>query len=191
MSWNIDPSAIADTGPAPVHLPAGTGAASWTLSSLFETVLTGDESGGLLGAAIVTQPPGTATPLHLHTREAEAFFLLDGDMVYRAADQTFQVSAGDFVWLPAGIPHAFRVTGPRPVRFLGLSLPGGLFELYDEAGRPAGASRLPTAEEAPISEDIERWLRLAPRYGLQVIGPPLPDTHESPRADDSRSLATK
>jgi mannose-6-phosphate isomerase-like protein (cupin superfamily) len=191
MSWDVDHLAVTDTGRAPVHLPAGTGAAAWTLSSHFETVLSAEESGGLLGAAIVTQPVGTATPLHVHTREAEAFFLLEGEMTYRAADETFPVEAGDFIWLPAGIPHAFRVTGRRPVRFLGLSLPSGLFELYDEAGRPAGASRLPTPEEAPLAEDAERWLRLAPKYGIRVLGPTLPDTHDFPRANDPRPLAVR
>jgi AraC-like protein len=112
-------------------------------------------------------------------------------MTYRADDETFMVEAGDFIWLPAGVPHAFRVTGRRPVRFLGLSLPGGLFELYDEAGRPAGAARLPTPEEAPLAEDVERWLRLAPKYGLRVLGPPLPDTHDFPRADDPRPLGVR
>ena len=54
------------------------------MGSLFEHLLPPEESGGRLGVAVVTQPPGIATPLHRHTREAEAFYLLEGEMTYRA-----------------------------------------------------------------------------------------------------------
>jgi len=47
-------------------------------------------------------------------------------------------------------------------------------ELYDEVGRPAPERRLPEAEEAPLGVDIQRWLENAPRYGLHIVGPPLP-----------------
>jgi mannose-6-phosphate isomerase-like protein (cupin superfamily) len=189
MSWQVEAAAAVDVEPGAVHRQAGAGVATWAMASHFESLLAAGESGGLLGAAIVTQPVGTATPLHLHSREAEVFYLLDGEMTYRAGDDTFEVRPGDFVWLPARIPHAFRVTGVEPVRFLGLSLPGGLFELYDEVGRPAGEARLPTAEEAPLAEDVERWLGLAPSYGLQVLGPPLPPPHDSQRPGEGRPLA--
>jgi len=46
-------------------------------------------------------PAGTATPLHVHTREAEAFYVLDGSLTYRAGEQTHRLSAGSFIYLPA------------------------------------------------------------------------------------------
>ena len=63
----------------------GTGPASWSLGGLFETLVAGAETGGLLGASLVTQPAGTAPPMHVHTREAEAWYLLDGTLTYQAA----------------------------------------------------------------------------------------------------------
>ena len=107
-----------------VHRPAGTGSATWAMGSLFEHLLSAVESGGRLGVSLVTQPPGIATPLHRHTHEDEAFYLLDGTMTYRAGDDLFHLSAGDFIWLPRGLPHAFRITGSTPVRFLGFTDPG-------------------------------------------------------------------
>lgn len=145
------------------------------MGSLFEHLLSAADSGGALGMALVTQPPGVSTPLHRHTHEAEAFFLLDGSMTYRAGDETFHLSTGDFIWLPAGLPHAFRVTGSTPVRFLGLTSPGGPMALYDEVGIPAVERRLPGADGLPTSDEIARWNEVGPRYGLQVVGPPLPE----------------
>jgi len=164
-----------DTKLSALYRPAGSAPATWAMGSLFEQILPAADSGGALGMALVTQPPGIATPLHRHTREAEAFFLLDGTMTYRAGDEIFHLSGGDFLWLPAGLPHAFRVTGSAPVRFLGFTAPGGLMALYDEVGVPATERRLPGDDGRSMGEEITRWNEVGPRYGLQVVGPPLPE----------------
>jgi quercetin dioxygenase-like cupin family protein len=158
-----------------LYRPADSAPATWAMGSLFEHLLNAADSGGALGMALVTQPPGIATPLHRHTREAEAFFLLDGSMTYRAGNQMFHLSTGDFIWLPVGLPHAFRVTGSNPVRFLGFTAPGDLMALYDEVGIPATERRLPGVDGLPMGEEIARWNDVGPSYGLQVVGPPLPE----------------
>ncbi len=156
-----------------VHRPAGTAPMTWAMESLFEHLIGADESGGL-GVSLVTQPPGVATPLHQHTHEDEAFFLLEGTMTYRAGEETVHLAQGDFLWLPRGVPHAFRVTGEHPVRFLGFADPGGLFGLYDEVGIPARERRLPGDDALTPDVEIPRWNEVGPRYGLEVVGPPLP-----------------
>jgi mannose-6-phosphate isomerase-like protein (cupin superfamily) len=113
------------------------------MGMLFERLVGAEETAGLLGASVVTQPPGQASPLHVHTREAEAWFLLQGAMTYRAGERLIRMTAGDFIYLPREVPHAFRTTGTVPVRFLALTLPGGLLDIYDEVGVPAAASPLP------------------------------------------------
>ena len=85
--------------------------------------------------------------------------------------------AGDFIYLPRNVPHAFRVTGPGPARFLALSLPGRLLDLYDEVGAPALERRLPDGG-APAAE-IARWGEISARYGIRVVGPPIPVTRPS------------
>ncbi len=155
---------------------AGEGPATWAMGSLFERLVSGEESGGALGISLVTQPPGIATPLHVHTHEAEAFYLLDGTITYQAGEARHELSAGSFIYLPSGIPHAFRVTGTVPARFLGLTVPGGLMALYDEVGVPARERRLPGPDATPAEEEIHRWNEAAPRYGLRVVGPPIPDS---------------
>jgi quercetin dioxygenase-like cupin family protein len=166
---------MTDTATLPLARAAGTGPATWAMGSLFEHLLTGAESGDELGVSLVTQPPGVATPLHRHTHESEAFYLLEGTMTYRAGDDVHHLEAGSFIYLPKGIPHAFRVTGSAPVRFLGLTVPGALLSLYDEVGVPASERRLPGTDGRPLAEEIGRWNEIGPRYGLQVVGPPLPE----------------
>lgn len=131
----------------------GRGPATWAMGSLFERLVSGEETGGLFDASLVTQPPGIATPLHIHTHEAEAFYVLQGTMTYRAGEQLHQLAAGSFIYLPRGVPHAFRITGTTPVRFLGLVAPAGLMRLYDEVGMPARERRLPGSHGFSMGRD--------------------------------------
>jgi quercetin dioxygenase-like cupin family protein len=153
----------------------GTGRGTWAMSSLFEHLLESPPGSDRLGVALVTQPPGVATPLHRHTHEAEAFYLLDGRMDYRAGEEDYELYAGCFMYLPAGLPHAFRIRGDEPARFLAMVEPGGLLGLYDEVGIPATELRLPGDDGLAPEVEIPRWLDAAPRFGLEVVGPPIPE----------------
>ncbi|MGD9962049.1 cupin domain-containing protein [Nocardioides sp.] len=153
----------------------GTARGTWAMQSLFEHLLESPESGGNLGVSLVTQPPGVATPLHRHLNEAEAFFVLDGTLDYQAGETLHHLHTGCFIYLPAGVPHAFRIRGDQPARVLALTTPGGLMSLYDEVGLPAQEHRLPGADGQSPGEEIAKWAQVAPRYGLQVVGPPLPE----------------
>jgi quercetin dioxygenase-like cupin family protein len=162
------------TTPAAVHRPTHDGPATWAMGSLFEHLLTAGESAGALGVSLVTMPPGVGTPLHRHTHEAEAFYLLEGTLTYRAGEDIHHLEPGSFIYLPLGVPHAFRITGTRPAQFLALTTPGGLMGLYDEVGIPARERRIPGPDGQPMDVEIARWNVVGPRYGLEVVGPPLP-----------------
>jgi quercetin dioxygenase-like cupin family protein len=144
------------------------------MGSLFEHLLTAGESSGVLGVSLVTMPPGVGTPLHRHTHEAEAFYLIEGTLIYKAGEDIHHLESGSFIYLPLGVPHAFRITGSQPARFLALTAPGGLMDLYDEVGIPAAERRLPGSDSQPLDVEIARWNTVGPRYGLEVVGPPLP-----------------
>ena len=154
---------------------SGEGPMTWAMGSLFERLVGPEDTEGLLGMSLVTQPPGIATPFHVHTHEAEAFYLLDGELTYRAGDEYYQLTAGCFIYLPKGVPHAFRITGTRPARILAGTVPGGLLSLYDEVGIPAKERRLPGDDGLSMDVEISRWNEVGPRYGLQVVGPPIPE----------------
>ena len=155
---------------------AGEGPGTWAMGSVFEHLVTAEESGGRLGMSLVTQPPGIATPLHRHTREAEAWFVLEGRVDYRAGEEVHELSDGAFIYLPLGLPHAFRIRGTTPARILALTVPGGLMRLYDEVGVPAAGMHVPQEGEGlSMEEEIGRWNEVGPRFGLEVVGPPIPE----------------
>jgi mannose-6-phosphate isomerase-like protein (cupin superfamily) len=66
------------------------------------------QTGGLAALAEVQLPPLTAGPnLHVHTREDELFFVLDGVMTVQVGDQLQEIAAGGLAWGARGTPHAF------------------------------------------------------------------------------------
>ena len=71
-------------------------------------------------------------------------------------------------------PDPLQAVTTTPVRFVALTAPGGLMDLYDEVGLPARERRLPGTDGLPMEEEIRRWNEVAPRYGLRVVGPPIP-----------------
>ncbi len=151
---------------------ANEGPAVWAVGSLFQQLASNDDTGGPFGLTLVTQRHGSASPRHVHTREAEAFYLLDGTLTYQAADETYKLGPDSFIYLPSGVPHSFRVTSST-AKFLVINAPGGLIDIYDEVGRPAGERQLPPPDAEQMNADVARWLAAAPRYGIDVVGPPL------------------
>jgi mannose-6-phosphate isomerase-like protein (cupin superfamily) len=142
----------------------------WSMGNSFSIRLRSAESAGALTLLEVVAPPGSGPPLHIHRRESEVFYLLAGRMIYRAGDESFDLAPGESIYLPKDVPHAFRVIGDVPTRFLALTAPGGIESLYEELGRHPNREGLP---DRPSAEEIGAWLSAAPRYGLEICGPPL------------------
>lgn len=64
----------------------------------------------------------------------------------------------------------------KPARFLGIHEPGGLLNLYDEVGIPATELRLPGPDgQKRLQAEFARWLEIHARYGLEGVGPPIPE----------------
>jgi quercetin dioxygenase-like cupin family protein len=79
------------------------------------------------GFAIMEEgEPMADTPAHVHEREDELFYVLEGEHVYRVGDEEHHVGPGGLVFAPRGIPHSQRRVVPGVGRQLVLVSPGGL-----------------------------------------------------------------
>jgi hypothetical protein len=107
--------------------------------------------------------------LHVHHREDEAFWLLEGELTVRCGARTFTAEPGSFTFLPRGVPHSFVVEGDRPARLLSICAPGGFERYFAAAGRPAEHDGLPP--QAP--PDVALLRRVGEDFGLEIVGPPL------------------
>ena len=103
----------------------------------------------------VTEHPGAEAPLHVHYRDDEAFWILEGDVTFYVGDTTITAGAGDYVFAPRDIPHRFTV-GATGCRMLFILVPGGIEHLIRQTSAPAPSRTLPPASaEEPTREQIE------------------------------------
>ena len=152
-----------------VHAPA-EGTAIWHLDTLKTFKALTEETGGRLTAWEELLPQRSSPPLHVHSAEDEAWFVLDGMLTFQVAETTWTAEAGAFVWAPRGLPHTFRVDSPT-ARLLGLALPGGFDRFVSATGRPAEAPTLPPPPEGP--PDLAALVSTAQEHGIEILGPPL------------------
>ena len=126
-------------------LKDGEGNARWWGGGLATIKATGKDTGDLYSIIEVLEPQGARAPLHLHRKEDEAFYVLEGEMTFHIGEETIRARPGSFVFGPKDVSHTYTVdSGPAKLLFL-LSPPG--FEGFIEAiGKPAKALTLPPSE---------------------------------------------
>jgi quercetin dioxygenase-like cupin family protein len=140
--------------------------AYWSLGELLTIVATAEQTGSAFSLMHERLPRGAEPPPHVHRREDEAFFLLDGDLTVRVGDQVFTASTGSFVFCPRDLPHLLTVESAE-VRMLTLCTPGGVEQLFVELGEPANDRTLPP--DGIDGPDVERIVTLAAHYGAEVL----------------------
>jgi quercetin dioxygenase-like cupin family protein len=123
-----------------------------------------NDTNGVLGAIEVAGPAGAVPPLHVHHREDEAFYVLDGDYSVFIGDEVIRASPGVWVWGPRGVPHGYQIHSERG-RHLSLTMPGGFEAFFEEVAAVATSSAEPRNE-------MGRLVEVAARYGVELLGPP-------------------
>lgn len=93
------------------------------------------ETGGLMSVWEGNAGPGEGPPLHVHTREDEMFYVLDGTFEFRCGDETFVGGPGTSAVLPRNVPHTFRNIGETAGRLICAAMPGGFEDFFLEVER--------------------------------------------------------
>jgi mannose-6-phosphate isomerase-like protein (cupin superfamily) len=155
--------------PAIIKKP-GEGRTVAVVGDVYRFLATGDDTNGkyTLWEAIV--PPGGGPPPHVHSREEEGFYILEGEITFTIADKRLVASAGMSANMPVGTPHSFKNESNRPAKMLILVAPAGLEKMFFEFGvlLPEGA----TMALPPTKEEIDKLLVIAPKYGIEIKLPP-------------------
>jgi quercetin dioxygenase-like cupin family protein len=154
--------------PRPHVVGATEGDALWFLGNLITVKATGADTGGRASVVEFLNPPGFAPPLHRHVVEDEMFLVLGGEALFLCDGQEMAAGPGDFVVLPAGLPHSFIVGPTEPLRTLQITTPAGWEQYAVAVGEPAGERRLP----GPRPVDRDAMVSAAARYGIEILGPP-------------------
>ncbi len=120
-----------------------------------------EDTGGRYSLLEDVTPAGEGTPLHVHHREDEGFYVLEGHYLFEAAGERFEAHTGDFVFVPKHTPHRFLNIGKTAGTMLLTLEPAGLEVFFKELAAVSGPP------------DPEKLSPVFEKYGLELLGPPL------------------
>jgi len=153
------------------HEP-GEGEAWWWVGLLATIKATAEQTGGRYTLVEILAPDGYGSVLHVHHREDEGFWILEGELTFYVGHQTIKARPGSFLFGPKDVPHAFTVDS-GPARLLFVLSPAGFEDLVRDMGEPARSLTVPPQPETPPSEaEMQQMAAIAAQHGNEILGPP-------------------
>jgi quercetin dioxygenase-like cupin family protein len=144
---------------------AGLENSLWYGSALISLLATGAQTQGAFAVLEGQARAGEDVPFHTHTHEDECFYMLDGEMTFRVGDQAIRAQAGDFIFLPRRMRHAW--TSETNTRFLVTITPAGFETSFIEFSQPAEKVELPApSDEPPPAEFLQALLARENELGV-------------------------
>jgi quercetin dioxygenase-like cupin family protein len=116
-------------------------------------------------------------PWHVHHREDEAFYVIEGELSFYVGDQVRKAKPGDFVFAPRDVPHMYTVDSPGQARILMFFSPAGFENFVRATSTPA--STIVPPPPATISIDLNQVAELAEQFGAEFVDPPASQVTDS------------
>src|ERR1700730_13012984 len=112
------------SGRKPFRLKKGEGQSVWSLGGRFTVKVAEGNADGRFSLVEALAFRSTEPPLHIHHKEDEAWYILDGHITFYVGDEVIEADAGSFVYAPSGLAHTFT-RDVEPTRVLGFASPAG------------------------------------------------------------------
>jgi quercetin dioxygenase-like cupin family protein len=158
-----------DHATAPFVVRRDGGEARWFLNTLSLIKSTDASTGGRLAVIETWAPRGPASPLHVHHREAEFLYVIEGELTVWVGGELIEAPEGSLVYGPPEVPHTFAVSSDQ-ARFLVLAQPTGFESFLRDGSEPATALSLPPVGAPAL--DPARLAVVAAEHGIEILGPP-------------------
>jgi quercetin dioxygenase-like cupin family protein len=136
------------------------------VGDVYRFLATGEDTNGKYALWEALVPPGGGPPPHVHSREEEGFYILEGEITLTINGERVVAMAGMFANMPVGTPHSFKNESNKPARMLISVAPAGLEKMFFEVGVPLAEGA--TTALPPTKEEIEKLLAIAPTYGIEI-----------------------
>jgi quercetin dioxygenase-like cupin family protein len=140
----------------------------WYVGHLFSFLATGADNDDQFSLIESIVRRGLEPPPHIHSREDETYYVLEGRATFMIGGETVTAGPGDFVYLPRHVPHGFRLE-TETARFLIQILPADLEQVFFASSEPAESATLPPPPAGP--PDIEKMVRVFGEYGVEFLPP--------------------
>ena len=143
-----------------ITVPAGTGRSIEVLPGetvTFKAVST--DTDGAYTLIEVIDEPQAGPPLHLHRREDESFYILEGTFAFQIGDRALTATAGWFMTAPKGVPHSYKNIGTTPARMLALFVPAGMENFFEDLSKLTAAGTL----------GIDNLVAVSAKQGIELV----------------------
>ena len=144
------------------------GLSQWENGNLTTNLAETKDTNGAFLLVEAMLAPGTEPPPHVHTREDELFYVLEGEFDVYVGKDVFKVKGGECVFMPRFRPHAFVIRSPR-LRLLALFTPAGLEEVFRPWNVPAQRLELPTRAVTYSTGDLKQTAQRLSEYGARFL----------------------
>jgi quercetin dioxygenase-like cupin family protein len=139
------------------------------VGDVYRFLATGQETNGKYALFEALVGPGGGPPPHVHSREEEGFYVLEGEITFTVNGERVVAKAGTFANMPVGTPHSFKNESDRPAKMLISVAPAGLKAMFFEVVAPLAEGA--TTASPPTKDEIEKLLAIAPSYGIEILVP--------------------
>src|SRR6516162_9638464 len=136
------------------------------VGDVYRFLATGEDTNCKYALIEVLVGPGGGPPPHVHSREEEGFYILEGEITFTINGERVVATAGMFANMPVGTPHSFKNESNKPAKMLVSVAPAGLEKMFMEIGVPLAEGA--TTALPPTREDVEKLLAIAPKYGIEI-----------------------
>jgi mannose-6-phosphate isomerase-like protein (cupin superfamily) len=142
----------------------------WYMGMLLTNLAEAPDTSGAFSLFEATLVPGTEPPPHVHSREDELFYVLEGEFDVYVGKELFNGKTGECIFLPRFKPHTFIVRSPR-LRLLILFAPAGVEEAFRGMSSPAQNLEPPTEALTYSAEDLEQTAKRFSASGVRMLTP--------------------
>ncbi|MCC6794990.1 MAG: cupin domain-containing protein [Candidatus Hydrogenedentes bacterium] len=121
------------------------------------------ESGGALSMFVTEDAPRMGPPLHVHHKEDETFYVLEGEYRVRAGDDAFTLKKGQMAFVPRGVQHCYANAGSSNGSLLVITTPGGFEEFFRDIDTLC-------REGTPSVDSLNA---VGAKHRIDFVGPPI------------------
>jgi mannose-6-phosphate isomerase-like protein (cupin superfamily) len=137
------------------------------LGDVYTVKISGDETQGRYSVWEIEVAPNNGPPLHKHSMEDEAYYVLEGNFSFPYGSKETKAAKGQFMYLPRGEFHTYKNISSSPGKLLLIIIPPQFEKFLQDIGLPIEDKS--SFRPPPITPAvIENLVKMAARYGLEI-----------------------
>ena len=140
----------------------------WYMGNVMTFLVNSEQTDGAFSMTEYLSKPGNEPPAHVHDREDEFLYVLEGRIDAYIGKEVFSAGQNEGVYFPKLVPHTFRILTPH-LRMLILMSPGGFEGYFRDMSEQARSLSLPEHAVNYGEVDMEHALRAGKEHGISFL----------------------